>query len=252
MDITLYGPGWKSISLVDVYGAPSFTLWLCGCNLRCPFCHNWRLATWRAETCSRMDLDRMLESLEASRALVEYFHVTGGEPLVQHAELAKLLALIRRRMPELKISLNTNMTLYGPLVKFLEQGLLDHVATDLKVPPRVMYGHDPKATTILWELFKRSLDVVSKNGVALELRVPVAKGVSLETYREAAEEVAELLPIERTVVIVQPLLSKPFTEPRDLEWCEQYCNPTNDRLFEVAKVLEDVLGLKVHVRKAPE
>lgn len=33
--------GWKSVSMVDVYGKVIFIFWFCGCNLKCFFCYNW-------------------------------------------------------------------------------------------------------------------------------------------------------------------------------------------------------------------
>jgi len=77
--------GWKSTSMVDVRGKVTFTLWLCGCNLKCPFCHNWRIA--EGEGCFPLDEGLLLEELEYGAFLLDYFHITGGEPLMQWREL---------------------------------------------------------------------------------------------------------------------------------------------------------------------
>ncbi|MEM4913375.1 MAG: anaerobic ribonucleoside-triphosphate reductase activating protein, partial [Desulfurococcaceae archaeon] len=69
--------GWKSVSLVDVYGYTSFTIWTCGCNLKCPFCHNWRLADNDPSVCYAVDVEKLIEECTASRLLVDYLHVTG-------------------------------------------------------------------------------------------------------------------------------------------------------------------------------
>jgi len=76
--------GWKAVSMVDVHGKVTFTLWLCGCNLKCPFCHNWRIAERRE--CFELPRDAMLEELSSHSFLIDYFHVTGGEPLMYHTD----------------------------------------------------------------------------------------------------------------------------------------------------------------------
>ncbi len=121
--------GWKSVSMVDVHGKVTFTLWLCGCNLKCPFCHNWLIA--EGKECFPLDRGALLGDLSSSSFLVDYFHITGGEPLMQWAELSSLLAEAKELLP---ISLNTNLTLLKPLERLLKAELVDHIATDLKAP----------------------------------------------------------------------------------------------------------------------
>ncbi|MCD6348625.1 MAG: 4Fe-4S cluster-binding domain-containing protein, partial [Candidatus Korarchaeota archaeon] len=79
----MLGAGWRSLSTVDVKGAVTFTLWLCGCNLRCPFCHNHLLASSDPSKCFPLNVNNLVDDLISSRGLIDYFHVTGGEPLVQ-------------------------------------------------------------------------------------------------------------------------------------------------------------------------
>jgi pyruvate formate lyase activating enzyme len=133
-EIRLTGSGWKPVSMVDVYRSVTFTIWLCGCNLKCPFCHNWRIAEGRPEYCRPMDTDRLLDELSASRMLIDYVHVTGGEPLVQYRGLERLFKIVKENIG-VKVSLNTNFTLHKPLELLLRKGLVDHLATDLKIPP---------------------------------------------------------------------------------------------------------------------
>ncbi len=135
--------GWKEVSTVDVRGKVTFTLWVCGCNLKCPFCHNWRIADGLG--CHELNREKLLEHLEGSSRFVDYFHVTGGEPLVQRRELAELLEDVKSM--GIMTSLNSNLTL--PMGNLLELDLVDHVATDVKAPPggalRAARGRQPGA-----------------------------------------------------------------------------------------------------------
>jgi len=228
--------GWKSVSMVDVHGGVTFTLWLCGCNLRCPFCHNWRIAN--GLDCFPLDRKALLEELEASSFLVDYFHVTGGEPLMQWRELSSLFAEVK--LLDVPVSLNTNLTLVGPLEKLLKADLVEHVATDLKAPPE-LYGLPKKSSERLWELFLRGLDTVSDYGVPLELRIPVARGLSAWPYVEEGLRRVET----DFYVVLNPLVGRPLTNPRDDNWCSEHCWP-EEELGELRQKLE-ALGVEVYV-----
>ncbi|GAB6100970.1 anaerobic ribonucleoside-triphosphate reductase activating protein [Thermococcus atlanticus] len=228
--------GWKSVSMVDVHGSITFTLWLCGCNLKCPFCHNWRIA--EGLDCFRLDGDQLLEDLETSAFMVDYFHVTGGEPLMQWRELGSLFAEVK--LLDVPVSLNTNLTLIGPLEKLLAAGLVDHIATDLKAPPE-LYSLPEKPTEKLWKLFLRGLEVVSDHGLPLELRIPVAKEMNAWPHIEES-----LRRVETDFhVVLNPLVGRPLTNPRDESWCLEHCWPEGE-LLELKERLES-LGIEVHL-----
>ncbi|QDA30624.1 anaerobic ribonucleoside-triphosphate reductase activating protein [Thermococcus indicus] len=233
--------GWKSVSMVDVHGKVTFTLWLCGCNLRCPFCHNWTIA--EGLDCFPLDRRTLLDELESGVFLVDYFHVTGGEPLMQWRELISLFAEVR--LLDVPISLNTNLTIIGPLEKLLGAGLVDHVATDLKAPPE-LYGLPTGATERLWNLFLRGLELVSDYGLPLELRIPVAKGLNQWPH---IEEGLRRLGTDFYVVL-NPLVGKPLTNPRDEEWCSKHCWPGAE-VGELKRKLEE-LGVGVYVNSFGE
>ncbi len=236
----VFSAGWKSLSLVDVYKATTFTLWLCGCNLKCPFCHNWRLAEGHRDVCNRLGIDEIIDALQASAPLIDYLHVTGGEPLLQWRVLAELFR--RAKGMGVDISINTNMTLTRPLAILISMGLVDHVATDLKIPPDMLYGLPINVIGVLWRRFINSMKIVAEARIPLELRVPVADINYAEALNPGlVKELKELAGILNNnteyYVIVQPLLGAPITTPRSEKWCDKYCNPSINRLYEVRDLL---------------
>lgn len=247
----LIGAGWKSASMVDVHQAVTFTLWLCGCNLRCPFCHNWKLALWDKNTCKPLDEEKILDALESSRLLVDYFHVTGGEPLVQWSKLMQLVVKVKDNIG-VPFSLNTNLTLYKPLEIMLKKNLVDHVATDLKAPPETLYGLPVDASKKLWSMFLRALSLVSEHNIPLELRVPVARNIDIVSMEKYIDEALNTIKHNEYYIVVQPILGPPVTSPRNLEWCGKYCNPSKQQLEEVAALFRDKgvsrVFVKTHVR----
>jgi len=247
--IVLYGTGWKNISLVDVYNSVTFTLWLCGCNLRCPFCHNWRLAISSRDICRRIDVGKLVSELESSKPFIDYFHITGGEPLAQFRQLVELLQVVKGM--DVPVSLNTNLTLLKPLKYAVEKRVVDHVATDLKTPFRELSGLGAYSNS-LWRLYIKSLKLVVEYSIPLELRVPVARELTLRSIRGVLEELLPVISrhIDKTVVVVNPLLTKPLVEPRDIEWCSRYCLPSSGEVEEVASVFRE-RGFKTVVKEVP-
>jgi len=245
----LYGSGWKSISMVDVYKSVTFTLWLCGCNLKCPFCHNWHLATNDPLYCHPLDVDEIVKRVDATKTLIDYLHITGGEPIVQYKTLKYLLERIRGLY--VKISINTNLTLLNPLKKILEKHLVDHIATDLKAPHRILYGYDENTSDKLWELFLEGLGLVKKYGIPLELRIPVPrKLVRMDEYLEDLSKALSRIKDHRgTYIIVQPLLGLPITDPRNKDWCNEFCDPEWRELEYVAEYVKNVTNLQVIIKR---
>jgi pyruvate formate lyase activating enzyme len=231
--------GWKGISTVDVHGAVTFTVWFCGCNLKCPFCHNWKVA--ERIDCRLLDIDSVAGELERARGFIDYVHITGGEPLIQTDAVAEIFKRAKRL--GVSTSLNTNATLHKPLSSLIERGLIDHVATDAKIPPEI-YGV-PNSES-LWRMYLTSLRTIASRKIPLELRIPVGK-FPLEVYERYLAEVRETLGPGEVTVVVNPLLGPPTTMPRDPAWCREYCNPSREQLEAVAKLAQS-LG-RVYIKR---
>ena len=239
----LLSTGWKVPSLIDVYNKTTFTLWLCGCNLKCPFCHNWKLA--ESIECKKIDIEDILRALEDNLFLVDYLHITGGEPLLQWKNLAILLEKVRDLNG--KISLNTNFTLYSPLKYMLDKNLVDHLATDLKVPPNELYGVNNWKQ--LWAQYLKSLELVKEYDVELELRIPVSKEFSKEEISKYLDEALGKLDGAKYYVILNPLLDYPVVNPRDREWCKKHCSPSKEDINFFKEKLKEKGIDKVYVNK---
>lgn len=226
--------------MVDIPGKVTFTLWLCGCNLRCPFCHNWKLA--QGIECLKVEKRELIEEVERNSYLVNYFHVTGGEPLVQWRELRNLLMEVRKYIP---VSLNSNLTLVKPLEKIID--FVDHIATDLKAPPTELYGLPKNVSLKLWQLFLKGLEIVSENSIPLELRIPVSRGFTTKEIMKWVKEGLERIETDFYVVL-NPLVGSPLTNPRDEEWCNKHC--WADREIELIKEKLEEMGVrKIIIRK---
>ena len=121
--------GIQKLTLLDYPGKVACTVFLDGCNFRCPFCHNAELLT-DAEPV--MTPEELLAFLKKRQGILEGVCITGGEPTI-HPELPRLLRSIRALGYPIKLDTNgyRPQTLRG----LLEEGLADYVAMDLKNSP---------------------------------------------------------------------------------------------------------------------
>lgn len=117
--------GLQKLTLLDFPGRVACTVFLSGCNFRCPFCHNTPLVLGQV----RMDEGEVFNFLEKRRGLLEGVTVTGGEPLCSPDTVDFL-----RRIKDLGylVKLDTNGAFPERLRKILEAGLADCVAMDIK------------------------------------------------------------------------------------------------------------------------
>ena len=122
--------GLQKMTLLDFPGRVACTVFLSGCDMRCPWCHNSELAEGKAEPV--MTLEDLLSFLRKRQGLLEGVAVTGGEPLLREENLELL-----RRVRELgyPVKLDTNGTHPDRLRRAVEEDLAQYVAMDLKNSP---------------------------------------------------------------------------------------------------------------------
>ena len=117
--------GLQKTSLLDYPDRVTSVLFTPGCNLSCPFCHNWRIAVNPQPPF--LQEAAALEILESRKKFVDAVVITGGEPCM-HKELPKFLAKLKAR--GFMVKLDTN----GFFPEVLEEclGNVDYVAMDVK------------------------------------------------------------------------------------------------------------------------
>ena len=122
--------GLQKLTLLDYPGRTACTVFLSGCNFRCPFCHNTPLLT--ADAADGMDEEELLAFLKKRQGLLDGVAVTGGEPLLR-PELPALLEKIKALGYAVK--LDTNGAFPERLEQVVRAGLADYVAMDIKNSP---------------------------------------------------------------------------------------------------------------------
>lgn len=122
--------GLQKMTLLDYPGKVACTVFLGGCDFRCPFCHNGELVLSPAP--AQLSREELLAFLKKRRGLLDGVCVTGGEPLLR-PDLRELLEAVKALGYPVK--LDTNGSHPRALAELAEAGLADYVAMDIKNSP---------------------------------------------------------------------------------------------------------------------
>ena len=122
--------GLQKLTLLDFPGHVACTVFLAGCDFRCPFCHNGGLVL--GGMTPLMDDAALLDFLKKRQGLLDGVAVTGGEPLLR-PDLPRLLGRIKALGYAVK--LDTNGSHPAALRALVSDGLVDYVAMDVKNSP---------------------------------------------------------------------------------------------------------------------
>lgn len=125
--------GLQKTTLLDYPGHVAATIFLGGCNFRCPFCHNSGILSLSEITPEELlDEAEVLAFLKKRSGILEGVCITGGEPTLQPG-LKEFISKIKQI--GLKVKLDTNGYKPDVLKELCEAGLIDMVAMDIKNAP---------------------------------------------------------------------------------------------------------------------
>jgi len=242
--------GWKELSLVDIIGEPSFTIWFNYCNLRCPWCQNSHVV--RGEITREVKVGELVNLIEENSKLVKYVHATGGEPTLQPDGLEALF-LLSKQVGE-KISLSTNGTNSEVIKRMINIGL-DHLALDLKGPIKnseryaSIVGLDPSEGERLTKAVDSSIKMGIRDVPFVEIRTTLVPTLlSAEDVLHMAKYLSELSLNSkgRVVYVIQQYIpSETLIDPA----FRSVKKVPASFLIELGKTIREKTGLKeVYVR----
>jgi len=157
--------GIQKTSLLDYPNRIASVLFTPGCNLRCPFCHNWRIVLNPQPPF--LQEETALRTLESRKKYVDAIVITGGEPTI-HKELPRFLRKLKDK--GFAVKLDTN----GFNTQILEECLphLDFVALDVKTSLEKYEKLGANSTSD----FLHTVEILKTGKVAYEFRTTVVPG----------------------------------------------------------------------------
>ena len=158
--------GLRKLTLLDYPGKIACTVFTCGCNFRCPFCHNPALVTG-SEADLEYSFGEVLEFLENRTSQLEGVCVTGGEPLL-HKE--SVLFIEAAKALGYKVKLDTNCTFPERLQELLTGNMVDFVAMDIKNSPE---KYAVTSGVKCWQSVEKSVELLKNSTIDHEFRTTV-------------------------------------------------------------------------------
>ena len=161
--------GLQKLTLLDYPGRLAATVFLGGCNFRCPFCHNASLVV-RGDN-NEISEEEFFSFLESRSGKLSGVCITGGEPTLN----PQLPAFINKiRALGYSVKLDTNGTNPDMLESLINDGLVDYVAMDIKSSlPR--YAAVCGVTELDTAPVERSVEILLSGKVEYEFRTTVVR-----------------------------------------------------------------------------
>ncbi|MCK5808758.1 anaerobic ribonucleoside-triphosphate reductase activating protein [bacterium] len=180
--------GFRGTTLVDYPGKVAAILFVSGCNLRCPYCHNGRL--FQVDENSLISAHFLMDKLRERKSFIDGVVFTGGEPSL-YDELADFISEVKSDIG-LSVKLDSN----GLNPEFLKKvaGDIDYFAIDIKTTPHLyatILGGEIDEKTVGENLMKTKLFLESQTDKTIEYRTTLYPPV---ISLDGLEEMAHLVP----------------------------------------------------------
>ena len=147
----------QKLTLLDYPGKVAATVFLYGCNFRCPFCHNADLVNNQPSETS-LTLDGFAAFLDKRKSLLDGICITGGEPLINE-NVFEIFRMVKAA--GLSVKLDTNGSFPERLKSAIDENLVDAVAMDIKNSPD---KYDlTSGVSGMWQKVSKSIDLLKNS-----------------------------------------------------------------------------------------
>ncbi|MCR4586874.1 MAG: anaerobic ribonucleoside-triphosphate reductase activating protein [Lachnospiraceae bacterium] len=175
--------GLSKLTLLDYPGHTAATIFTGGCNMRCPYCHNMELVL-HPETYPSIAEEEVLDFLKKRIGILQGVCITGGEATLQ-PDLGDFIRKIREL--GFLVKLDTNGYRPEVLKQFLEDGILNYVAMDIK-NSREKYAQTVGLPKMDISRIEESVELLINSTIDYEFRTTVIREMHEKEDFEAMGE----------------------------------------------------------------
>jgi len=218
---------YQPVTLLDFPGKVATILFISGCPLRCPYCHNPELVLMDKDK-DENKLTEFLQYIKKRKNLLDGVIVSGGEPLM-NIEIIDLLHQIKSF--DLKIKIDTSGINSSMLASILDNRLVDYVALDFKnVFDMLDVTCGIKNSDFLAHFvdqWKKSLSILRNASIDYEIRTTVVKNFhSTTTLLKMANilvdnEIWYIQPFKKSSQIIADFTNNSLNRSDLLQYSEQ-------------------------------
>ncbi len=174
--------GLQKVTLIDYPGKVACTVFLMGCNFRCPFCYSGELVLPKEiKKQPRISEKVFFDFLKERQGLLEGVVLCGGEPTISE-DLLEFCQKIKKL--GYLVKLDTNGSNPKMIEKLIKERLIDYVAMDIKAPQN-KYGFCSGNKADIKNI-KKSVEFLKQGKIDFEFRTTVAPGLSESDFLEIA------------------------------------------------------------------
>ena len=163
----------QKTTLIDYPGKVAATVFLAGCNFRCPWCYSKELVLPELIAQQpQISQEEFFAFLKEKQGLLEGVVLCGGEPTI-NPDLSQFIIQIKNLGFQVKLDTNgSNPTMLNGLIY---QSLLDYVAMDIKLPKDrypLVFGDKLSVEDI-----EQSIRILKNRNIDFEFRTTCAPGI---------------------------------------------------------------------------
>lgn len=231
--MTMEIKGLTKTTLLDYPGHVSATLFVGGCDFKCPYCHNGSLVT-KSNTLPDIPLEEIYHFLENHKGVTDAVCITGGEPTL-YPDLKDIISHIKEMGYLVKLDTNG----YNPfeLNQLLDEHLVDYVSMDIK-NCQEKYAKTAGCTDFDLTRIKLSVDLLKDSDIDYEFRTTVVREFHSKD---------DLISIAKWLKGAKKYCLQPYVESEDV-LMPIFTSYSKDELINLKKTLEQYLP-EVYLRE---
>ncbi len=166
--------GLQKTTLIDYPGKVACTVFLAGCNFRCPWCYSSELVLpEKIKKQPRISEKEFFRFLRGKKGLLDGVVLCGGEPTLNN-DLPEFIKKIKGL--GFLVKLDTNGSRPDMLKKLIGKKLLDYIAMDIKAPLGIKY-QKAIGVKVGLEDIRKSVEIIKRSGIDYEFRTTVVPGI---------------------------------------------------------------------------
>lgn len=228
--------GLTKSTLKDYPGHTTATLFVGGCQFKCPFCHNGTLVT-KPNSLPDLSRQELFSFLETRKGLVDSICITGGEPTL-YKDLKRLIYDIKQM--DFLVKLDTNGYEPYQLDQLLKENLVDYISMDIKNCLE-KYAKTAGCTDFDPTRIKLSVDILKDSNIDYEFRTTVVRELHSKE---------NILSIAKWLEGAKAYYLQPYVESEDVIM-PLFTSYSHEEMLELKKLSETYIS-NVHLRGMDE